>query len=130
LPVELALLTNDEVVHTQLVVDSQDLSVKASTPTKLVAKSISIISSDLASLFTSTVEGAPTAAVSIFAFPSNTLVVDGNSQQQPVYIMAHSSDTGECPVGQCELDNFLPLPCKALHDDPNYEYLSTLSDTP
>lgn len=100
-------LTNDEVVHAGLVVDSQDAATEVTTPNKVVAKTISVVSSDFASLFASTVDDAPTAVVSVFAFPSNSLIVDGKPQEQPVYIMAHSSDTGECPVGQCELKHFL-----------------------
>lgn len=67
-----------------------------------ITKLIAVISSDLTPLFVSTVEGGPTAAVSVVVFPSNSLEVTGELQAYPVYIMAHSSETGECPPGQCE----------------------------
>jgi hypothetical protein len=63
---------------------------------------IAVLSADLAPLFVTTIEGSPTAAVSVIAYPSNSIFLDGQAQPQPVYIMAHSSDTGECPVGQCK----------------------------
>jgi RAB protein geranylgeranyltransferase component A len=83
-----------------------------------IVKTITIVSSDFTSLFTNTVEGGPTAAVSVIVFPSNSLVVDGKPQAYPVYIMAHSNETGECPAGQCKLDTFFLL-FQALRDDPN-----------
>jgi RAB protein geranylgeranyltransferase component A len=96
-------LTNDEAIQTEAYVKSGDLDDNSDGLQKVhISKMITIISSDLASLFTSTVEGGPTAAVSVVTFPSLSLTTGGEPQPQPVYVMAHSSDTGECPVGQCE----------------------------
>jgi len=61
------------------------------------------VGSPLTHLFESFVEGAPVAAVSVVVFPSNSLSVDGSPQPYPVYIMIHSSETGECPQEQCIL---------------------------
>lgn len=66
-----------------------------------VAKMICVINSSLISLFTTNVEGGPAAAVSVIVFPSNTLDVDHETQEHPVYMMAHSGETGECPKDQC-----------------------------
>lgn len=73
----------------------------SSTPSLVVSKIIAVVSSPLDVLFETPVEGAPLAAVTVVAFPPGTLVVDGAPHTYPVYIMAHSSDTGECPAGQC-----------------------------
>jgi Rab proteins geranylgeranyltransferase component A len=96
-------LTNNEVVRTKSLVTSHDIGLHAfGEPDHSVSKMIAIVSSDLASLFTTTVEGAPTGAVSVIAFPSISIEIDGQPQAEPVYLMAHSSDTGECPAGQCK----------------------------
>jgi RAB protein geranylgeranyltransferase component A len=122
-------LANGEVIRTKAFVRSRDDSLERNAITQpLVSKMISIIASDFAPLFTATVEGAPPSAVSVVAFPPFNIDVDGESQAEPVYIMVHSSDTGECPAGQCKcLHSYLNFHL-ASHDDPNYEYLSTLSD--
>jgi Rab proteins geranylgeranyltransferase component A len=112
-----ATLTNDEVVRTKALIKSHDAnSALEGAPLNNVSKMIAIVSSDLAPLFATTIEGGPTAAVSVIAFPSQSIRVDDQLQPHPVYIMAHSSDTGECPVGQCEFDHFHPL--SRIHDDP------------
>lgn len=66
-----------------------------------VSKMTAIVSSGLEGLFTPTVEGSPTAAVSVIAIPPGSLTRDDGVVAQPIYIMAHSSDTGECPQNQC-----------------------------
>jgi RAB protein geranylgeranyltransferase component A len=121
-------LTNEESVTSGFYVHDQGADT-AKKSMKSVSKAVSIISSDLRSLFATTVEGAPTAAVSVVYFPSNTLAVNGEAQVLPVYIMVHSSDTGECPPGQCKLHTISQnLPSHSLMNN-SYEYLSTLSDT-
>lgn len=100
-------LTNGETVRTKYYVYSQDAqhdggediaSLRLKTS---LSKIISIVSSNLSDLFRTTVEGAPVGAVSVVAFPANSLTVDAKSSPYPVYLMVHSSDTGECPHGQC-----------------------------
>ena len=99
-------LSTRESISTTFCVRSQDhpeerdgLACLASAES--VARSVNIISSDLAGLFKTTVEGAPSGAVSVVAFPSGSL--DGiEGSQYPVYIMAHCSETGECPQNQCK----------------------------
>lgn len=72
-----------------------------STCTK--TRSISIISSPLTSLFPPTSEGGVTPAGAV-------VVVDvGGTSHPPVHILAHSSESGECPAGQCKL---LPSPLR------------------
>lgn len=100
-------LTNNESVKTGYYIFSQDktnkeLAQDAPTVSKLVA----IVSTDLSSLFVSTVEGAPVAAVAVVAFPADVFAVDGETSSHPIFIMVHSSDSGECPKGQCKLNSF------------------------
>ena len=67
-----------------------------------VARTVSIVSSPLNSLFKSSVEGAPLSAVSVVVVPSGSVATDTTTQETPIYIMVHSSETGECPTGQCK----------------------------
>ncbi|TAQ85966.1 hypothetical protein B7494_g5714 [Chlorociboria aeruginascens] len=96
-------LSNGEKVKTQHLIRRIDLDDRTLEQPKTASKIIAIVSSPLSSLFASTVEGSPTPAVSVVVFPANVLQVDGQPQIYPVYIMTHSSDTGECPSGQCVL---------------------------
>ena len=75
-----------------------------------VARSVTIVSGSLSQLFPLPAEGAPPPAGAVVFFPSGTLELESEDQMPPraksegppVYLMVHSSDTGECPAGQCE----------------------------
>lgn len=70
-----------------------------------VARSITIISGSLSQLFPPPVDGAPPPAGAVVVFPAGCIPVEVgnvNINAPPVYLMVHSSDTGECPVGQCK----------------------------
>lgn len=100
-------LTNDETVQTGYYISSQDKTNKEISPdAPAVSKMVTVVSSDLSSLFVATVEGAPVAAVAVVAFPADAVVVDSQSSTHPIFIMVHSSDSGECPQGQCKLNSF------------------------
>lgn len=60
---------------------------------------ISIVSSPLSSLFPLPSEGSPPPAGALVVYPTASL---SGGKRPPVYLMVHSSDTGECPAGQCE----------------------------
>lgn len=92
------LLANGEHVETKLHIHD----MKDQGDVKAISRIVAVISSPLASIFKSSVEGAPLAAVSVIVFPPNTLHVEDFVQENPVYIMVHSSETGECPAGQCK----------------------------
>ncbi|TGO51821.1 hypothetical protein BOTNAR_0343g00020 [Botryotinia narcissicola] len=122
-------LSNDEHVKTRYITridhDAPHAGIR-------VAKAMAIVSSPLASLFTSTVEGSPTSAVSVIVFPEKVLVASDFSQDFPVCIMAHSSETGECPASQCILYATTLLPessttqaGKLLLDDAISKFLAT-----
>ena len=70
-----------------------------------IARSITILSSTLSELFPLPMDGAPPPAVAVVAFPALRLPDEERSAHQnpvPVYLMIHSSDTGECPPNQCK----------------------------
>lgn len=99
------VLGNGEVIKTQSVVTAVDEEqvehgLTGGGGDDEVCKMISIVASPLASMFQAVAEGSPSAAVSVAVFPANTLSVDSQLQELPVYIIAHSADTGECPHDQ------------------------------
>jgi RAB protein geranylgeranyltransferase component A len=102
-------LSNGETVRTKFVVGSHwDLPAQAEErqlPCDKVARSISVVSSSLDSLFAATAEGAPIPAGTVVVFPGNLLGQGDDSP--PVYLQAHSNDTGEVPTGQSKSDTFI-----------------------
>lgn len=79
-------------------------------PLQYVARSITIVSGSLPKLFSPLVEGAPPPAGAVIIFPTGSSPAESRdqasstskSQSPPVHFIVHSSDTGECPVGQCK----------------------------
>ena len=72
-----------------------------------VARSITIVGGLLLQLFPPPAEGTPPPAGAIVVCPTGTLDIQSgeapsNDHQPPIYLMVHSSDTGECPTGQCK----------------------------
>ena len=66
---------------------------------------ISIVASPLLSLFPPQSDGVPPPAASVVFFPHGVLNDESTNsagETPPVYVVVHSADTGECPVGQCE----------------------------
>lgn len=94
-------LSNGEVVKTKLAFRDVSSDKPSSNPTA-VSRLIAVASTPLLSLFEGSVEGSPLAAVSVVVFPPESLAIDGTPNTHPVYIMAHSSETGECPAGQSQ----------------------------
>jgi RAB protein geranylgeranyltransferase component A len=105
------ILTNGEKITTRLLLASPDgVPTTGSSQTASlgsVAKMLCIVASPLSSLFTSNVEGGPVAAISVVVFPPHSLVIDDEPQSHPIYLMVHSSETGECPKDQCEYQCFI-----------------------
>ena len=97
-------LSNDITVQTCTIISSQQ---KVSQNGQAIDRLVAVINSPLRSLFEPVLEGAPTPAVVVVAFPSGSITTqDASSSTNPVYASIHSSDTGECPSGQ---GKFLPL---------------------
>ncbi|KAK4235874.1 GDP dissociation inhibitor [Achaetomium macrosporum] len=93
-------LTSGDTVKTRMLVRAGDSASDEMGITRLVA----VIGSPLNSLFEAVVEGAPRPAVAVIAFPAGSLsTVSGKASEYPVYLSAHSSDTGECPAHQSVL---------------------------
>jgi Rab proteins geranylgeranyltransferase component A len=103
-----------------------------------LARSMSVISSPLEHLFPPTSENGPIPAGAVVVFGSegsrnNDDSVERDirsSEESPIYLVVHSSDSGECPTGQCEslpLSSW-PLTICRSYDEPTYEYLSTLPE--
>ncbi|KAK4453373.1 rab proteins geranylgeranyltransferase component A [Podospora aff. communis PSN243] len=90
-------LTTGDTVKTKLLVRDDD-TIKGSFS---VSRLVAVVASPLKTLFESVVEGAPLPAVSVTAFPAGSLRTEADeSYGYPIYVAAHSSDTGECPSGQ------------------------------
>ncbi|KAK4102984.1 hypothetical protein N658DRAFT_422513 [Parathielavia hyrcaniae] len=93
-------LTSGDTVKARMLVRASESVTRQTGISKLVA----VISSPLSSMFQPIVEGAPRPAVAVIAFPAGSLfTAAGTGPGCPVYLSAHSSDTGECPVGQSVL---------------------------
>lgn len=93
-------LSNDISVQTTAFISSQQTCLAAS---ETIARLVAVVNSPLQSLFQTLVEGAPTPAVAVVAFPPGSLSDTSQSASAvPVYAVVHSSETGECPSGQCE----------------------------
>jgi RAB protein geranylgeranyltransferase component A len=112
-------LKDGEVVTAKWIVAGSS----STTPTEMYCRSMTIISSSLTPLFPPIAEEAPAPAAAVVVFPSGSLLQ--SEQLPPVYIVVHSSDTGECPTGQSK---YLPSLLHGYYDDTLYEYLSTLSE--
>ncbi|KAG9240739.1 GDP dissociation inhibitor [Calycina marina] len=95
-------LSNGEVVKTKLLLRDVSSGVP-SDAVIAVSRIIAVVSTSLLPLFESTIEGAPLSAVSVVVFPPNTLSTSDTANTHPIYIMAHSNETGECPGGQSVL---------------------------
>ncbi|KAI1493998.1 rab proteins geranylgeranyltransferase component A [Biscogniauxia mediterranea] len=96
---EISITLSDGVkIHTRsLILSQQDPAEDGECIMRLVA----VVNSPLKSLFEIVLEGAPTPAVAVIAFPSNSFPdIGADGSNNPVYAFVHSSDTGECPVGQ------------------------------
>lgn len=103
-------LSNGESIRTKFVVGSHwDLPGQAGNDQpscEKAARSISVVSSSLESLFPITAEGGPHPAGAVVVFPGSTL---GQAEDSPpAYLLVHSSETGECPTGQSKLPTKLP----------------------
>ena len=98
-----------------------------------LVRSISIVSSPLTHLFPPTSENGPIPAGAVVIFDVEDMQDEKYQEKRgemPTYLLVHSSDSGECPTGQCECsqDMSLPLKCEAFMMIQIYEYLSTLPE--
>lgn len=93
-------LTNNMVVSSKYLTQNSDGTADDELS---LSRLIAVVNSTLPQFFEITVEGAPSPAVGVVAFPPGTaLDAGGTVSDFPVYGMIHSSDTSECPPGQCK----------------------------
>lgn len=102
-------LSNTEKVKTRWVAASpgnipQQQFLDESLQLEKLARSISIVSSSLESLFPATSENGPMPACAIVMLPDATTNKGKPTEGERlvVYLSIHSSDTGEVPSGQCK----------------------------
>ena len=82
----------------------------STTSSAQLARSISVVSSPLPHLFPATSENGPIPAGAVVVLGGGGLAEKRASDEHgsdhlgepPVYLFVHSSDSGECPTGQCE----------------------------
>lgn len=105
-------LSNDMVVKTKALYRSSACAVSEIEDEVCLSRITAVIGAALPKLFESVVEGSPTPSAVVVAFPTGSVTTsDGRDSEYPIYAMVHSSDTGECPAGQCKLQTFF-FPCK------------------
>ncbi|OAQ98024.1 hypothetical protein LLEC1_07168 [Akanthomyces lecanii] len=92
-------LSNDMVVRAKTLFRGSEISPADGV---MLARTTAVIETALPNLFETVMDGSPTPSAVVVAFPAGS-VTDGHGSvsQYPIYAMVHSSDTGECPVGQC-----------------------------
>ncbi|KAL1840843.1 hypothetical protein VTJ49DRAFT_7686 [Mycothermus thermophilus] len=94
-------LTSGDAIRTRLLVRASDA---AASGQPVIRRLVAVTNSSFESFFEPAVEGAPRPAVAIIAFPAGSLsTTAGKASEYPVYLSAHSSETGECPAGQSVL---------------------------
>lgn len=96
-------LANGVAIRSKALVQG---SSKPTGENRTVSRLTAVVNSNLSSMFESTVEGAPTPCVAVVALPAGSITTsDGITSEFPTFALVHSSDTGECPAGQCEYCN-------------------------
>ena len=127
------LMGGEEIKAHWIVGSDWDLPSKLEVDTSeeaapdYVSRSITIVSSSLSQLFPPPAGGTPPPAGAVVVFPTGTLELEHASDKPrilrndapPVYLMIHSSDTGECPADQCKSNLIFPILKAPLHDDQN-----------
>lgn len=97
-------LNNGEKVRTQWIAGTCDnLPLKPIHPPNeiiRVQRSITIVSSPLLGLFPAPAEGCPPLDGAVIVVPADAL--DSQEPHPPIYLLVHSSGTGQCPIGQCK----------------------------
>lgn len=96
-------LDNGEEVKTDWIAgQSADLQriLDRRTENTLLTRSVSIVASALPNLFPLIADGAPPSACAVVVFPPGSLRQQEMPLPMPVYVLVHSSETGECPQGQ------------------------------
>ncbi|QPH04139.1 hypothetical protein C2857_000884 [Epichloe festucae Fl1] len=92
-------LTNDLMIESKTLIRSD---AKASDRHIRISRLGAIVGAPLTEMFEVVADGAPTPCAAVVAFPPGSVSgEDGTPSQYPIYALVHSSDSGECPTGQC-----------------------------
>ncbi|EGX92360.1 rab proteins geranylgeranyltransferase component A [Cordyceps militaris CM01] len=92
-------LSNDMVVKAKTLFCSSKSSPEDGV---CLTRITAVVGAALPRLFEPVVDGSPIPSAIVVAFPTGSVSDgDGHATEYPIYAMVHSSDTGECPTGQC-----------------------------
>ncbi|KAF7592095.1 Rab proteins geranylgeranyltransferase component A [Aspergillus hancockii] len=123
-------LSNDEKIKTKFLIGSfWDLPGQGGPVCDKVARSITVVSSPLECLFPVTAEGGPIPAGAVVVFPGSSL--NPADDLPPVYLLVHSSETGECPSGQSVIYGSVCIPGaqgQSLIENAVHRLLQTTAD--
>ncbi|KAF9886256.1 Rab proteins geranylgeranyltransferase component A [Aspergillus nanangensis] len=102
-------LSNDETFQSTFVIGSDwELPGQPRPQCDKVSRSIAIVSDPFSTLFPVTADGGPVPSGAVVLFPGSSLGQPDDAP--PVYILVHTSETGECPSGQCVLYCSVSIP--------------------
>jgi len=109
--------TRNDLPEGQLAATITSRSTSPNTKSSTMSRSISVVFDPLSALFPLASEGGVTPAGAVVVFPSGSLP-DASSSGLPVNIIAHTSDTSECPQGSSKLYiSYLMFMCKVVYQD-------------
>ncbi|KAK2745522.1 Rab proteins geranylgeranyltransferase component A [Myotisia sp. PD_48] len=99
--------TDHETARCKFLVGSawdlpQEVRPKPTTPLSKISRTIAIVNSPLEALFPPTAENGPIPAGAVVYVPNAETTT-------PIYLLIHSSDTGECPVGQSVIYGYVSV---------------------
>ena len=104
-------LPSNEVVRSHRITGRQNdlpsqIHQRPEKPDSYVAHSVTIVSSTIREIFPPIADGAPPPACTVIVFPVGSLQDENDSLDVPIYLMVHSSDTGECPANRSKRSMF------------------------
>ncbi|KAF2218669.1 putative rab geranylgeranyl transferase escort protein [Elsinoe ampelina] len=117
--IQVVLQGGDKFVTSHLIGTHDQLPKAWNTPdgteeqlANVCARSISVVSSTMDALFPRGAEGSPPPSAAVVVYPSGTIAhVDGQGfNPNPIHVLVHSADTGECPKGQCVIYAMTSIP--------------------
>lgn len=94
-------LSSGVAIKTRLLVRETD---QVPSDGQRLRKLVAVVSSSLTPLFEAIIEGSPSPAVAFVAFPQGSVPCASElaSFPHPIFAGVHSSQTEECPPGQCK----------------------------
>lgn len=113
------VLTNGVTVKSKAIVKGLG---RPAGESRRLSRLTAIVNSGLSSIFETVTEGAPAPAVAAVAIPAGTTFgKDEVPSEYPIYALAHSSNAGECPTGQCKFSLSFLLQAPSLYTPQCYD---------